>query len=388
MHYTDLDCKNKNILLLQGPMGNYFKRFKKILEALGASSVKQISFNAGDWLYSNKRVNTNYRGTFENWAMFLKTFIIAKKIQQIYLLGGDRKYHHQAKIIANELNIKIFVFEEGYIRPGWITLEENGVNGNSNLIKKYNPNVIYKKIVPRKDIENMVGLMSRNAIIYALMKNIGNKYFPNYEHHKSLNLYTRFVYGVKNIFLKIIHKKLDEKKLYPFMLSQKKFFIIPLQVHDDFQVITHSRYKNIEEFIYEAIKSFSKSDNKTDSLIFKHHPMDRGIKNYSKYVLKISSKFGVKERVICIYEAHLPTLLKKSRGCLTINSTVGLSSLFHGNPTKIMGKAMYKLSGSHFSGSLKDFWIRPSMKNHSNFLNFYNFIKIESQINDSFHIKG
>ena len=52
------------------------------------------------------------------------------------MFGDCRQYHRTAKQVAERNNIRVFAFEEGYIRPNFVTLEENGVNGNSSLINR------------------------------------------------------------------------------------------------------------------------------------------------------------------------------------------------------------------------------------------------------------
>jgi capsular polysaccharide export protein len=39
--------------------------------------------------------------------------------------------HMVAHQMARLVGVRVHVFEEGYIRPNWLTLERDGVNGNS-----------------------------------------------------------------------------------------------------------------------------------------------------------------------------------------------------------------------------------------------------------------
>ena len=182
--------------------------------------------------------------------------------------------------------------------------------------------------------------------------------------------------------------KKDKQIIKHLLQNKTNYIFIPLQVHDDFQILEHSKYNNIEEFIKEVLLSFSKTNRNDLKLLFKHHPMDRGIKNYTKYINELSSELNIGDHVISIYEGHIPTLLKNSKGCLTVNSTVGLSSLYHKVKTKVIGKAIYKLDGICYDKDLNEFWIDDNFSfDYEEFKIFYNYLKIKTQINDSFYKK-
>jgi len=42
---------------------------------------------------------------------------------------------------------------------------------------------------------------------------------------------------------------------------------------------------------------------------------------------------------------HLPTLFSHILGTITINSTVGLQTMYHNSPVKVLGKAIYDIEG-------------------------------------------
>jgi len=129
------DIKNKNILFLQGPMGNFFKQVDQKFRKQGANTYK-IALNAGDYFYSNKDNLTSFRGKPEGWQDFLHAFIVKYKIDMIFLFGDCRFYQQKAIKLSLKLDLETYVFEEGYIRPHYITLEKFGVNDYSHLSRK------------------------------------------------------------------------------------------------------------------------------------------------------------------------------------------------------------------------------------------------------------
>ena len=51
---------------------------------------------------------------------------ISRKVFHTVCAGGDSD-------LARRRSLRLHLFEEGYLRPDWITLEREGVNANSRL---------------------------------------------------------------------------------------------------------------------------------------------------------------------------------------------------------------------------------------------------------------
>ena len=69
--------KDKNILFLQGPMGNFFKKIDTVFRKKGAITYK-IGFNTGDWFFSNKDNYIPFRRKPEEWPGFIEHFLYEK----------------------------------------------------------------------------------------------------------------------------------------------------------------------------------------------------------------------------------------------------------------------------------------------------------------------
>lgn len=387
MTYNQLEIQNKNVLLLQGPMSFYFRKLRKILLENNAKSVQQISFNGGDYIFSNKKYNTNYRGSFTSWGRWLENFLFKNEIGVVFVYGGDREYHRHIRNILKKSGVKLYVLEEGYIRPNYITLEENGVNGNSTVLESFN-SLVNKRVIA-KPVDNLPSHtfeMFFFATVYSVFMKILHPFFLNYNHHKQINLYQRTVFAFKSLAYRESFKKRDQRVMSNLWKLKTKYYFVPLQVHDDFQVKTHSKYNSIESFIKEVVDSFAEHAPKKSVLVIKHHPMDRGIKEYRNFIRGLAVSLDIKERIIFIHEGSIPSILRNSVGCITINSTVGLSSIYHKVKTKVMGKSLYKLEGCHFSDSLDLFWKTPFKVDSRLFFNFYAYLKEKTQINDSFYL--
>ena len=124
----------KSVLLLQGPVGNFFSEFADFL-IKNKVNVHKINFHWGEKIFYKNKPFTFYTGKLEEWDSYLKSFIIQNKIQQVFLVGTHRPYHEIAKKVCENHNIEMYVFEEGYVRPEFITIEKNGVNSETNLFR-------------------------------------------------------------------------------------------------------------------------------------------------------------------------------------------------------------------------------------------------------------
>lgn len=120
-----------SFLFLQGVSSPFFARLAQALRAEG-QRVKSVSFNMGDTLYgSGARVY--YSARPEQLSDFYSHCFKAEHITDVVLFGDCRPVHQPAVTLAKALGIRVHVFEEGYFRPYWITLERNGVNNHSLL---------------------------------------------------------------------------------------------------------------------------------------------------------------------------------------------------------------------------------------------------------------
>jgi len=379
--------KNKNILFLQGPMGNFFKKLDTLFTQHGAKTYK-IGFNAGDSFFSNKHNYIAYRDTRENYKDFIKDFLQKQKIDKIFLFGDCRFYQKISIQVASSLGVAVFVFEEGYIRPNYITMERFGVNDFSHVSRDAN---FYKKVTVVKELNAVdVQYSQFNMVIssasYYLLSNIFKFRYPHYIHHRDFSAIKEAFFGIRSLVRKLVYPLFEKKYLTTISHElSKKYFFVPLQTYNDFQVLEHSGYKSIEKFIIEVLDSFSKTDGDI-WLIFKHHPVDRGRKNYKSFILEQARHFEVDKRVLVLHDTHLPTLLKNAKGTITINSTVGLSSLYHETPTITLGNAIYDIENLTCKGmKLDTFWYTQDSPDMELFEKYRSYLIEHTQLNGSFY---
>jgi len=163
-----------------------------------------------------------------------------------------------------------------------------------------------------------------------------------------------------------------------------RYFLVPLQVYLDAQ-LEHSRFAGIEQFIEEVVAAFATHAPPDVLLVVKQHPHDRPYSDYRSLLDSLGARHGCSERLIYVHDLHLPTLLKHTRGVITINSTVGLSALLHGAPVKVLGRAIYDVPGLTSSRSLAEFLQGPEPVDVELFEAFVRYLRESNQINGSFY---
>ncbi|EAI7933775.1 capsule biosynthesis protein [Campylobacter coli] len=378
------EFSGKTVLLLQGPVGTFFHRLA-IKMKKNKTKVFKLNFNGGDFLFypSGKRCKCDEKD-LEN---FYESFFKDKKIDAIVMYNDCRLIHAKAIKVAKGLGIGIWIFEEGYLRPYCITFEKDGVNANSSLPRDKNfylsCNILTKESI--KEIPGGFKFMAFSAFLYWLFSFLLAPFFNNKLHHRTLFPF-EFLFWFRSLYRKYLYK-LTEKKLNQKIYSlEKKYFLAILQVYNDTQIKHHYK-KSIEEFIEELILSFANHARAKSYLVFKHHPMDRGYRNYSKLINELSQKYHVEGRIFYVHDTYLPTLLKNALGCITINSTVGLSAILEGCPTKVCGNAFYNFEGLAYPKKLQFFWreAHAYKPNPNLVLNFKNYLLNTNQFNGNFY---
>lgn len=379
--------KGKNVLLLQGPMGPFFRRLARDLQWAGAQVCK-VDFCGGDWLFSPAG-SIPFRGRIEDWPEFLRQLLRERKIDVVLLFGDCRPMHRLAHEVAHWNGLEIGVFEEGYVRPDYITLERFGVNGYSLLPRS--PIFYLQTPPPAVPPARMVGrsfwYAAGWATLYYLASAILYPWFRHYQHHRPLTPLEAIPW-VRSLWRKMAYTVKEGRVLRRLTADwSDKYYFVPLQVHNDAQVRVHSRFDSVEDFIQQVMESFACHAPEYSHLVFKHHPMDRGYHNYTGFINQRAGSLGIAGRVIYIHDQHLPTLFDHALGVVVANSTVGLSALDHGLPVKACRSAIYDMEGLTFQGELDDFWHAALTESPNNelLLRFRSYLIKHTQLNGNFY---
>jgi capsular polysaccharide export protein len=330
----------------------------------------------------------HYRGSMAALPHWLEVQMRAKEIDVVLLFGDCRPIHQAAYVVATRLGLEVGVFEEGYVRPDYVTLERFGVNGYSRLTRlpeEFQTEV--PRVPPPRPVGRTYWWMVWWGFLYFTIGGLGKWLYPRYEHHRPLSILEALPW-IRSVWRKLWYRWTErgvEERLTTYFGN--RYFLLPLQVYNDAQVKVHSNLHSVEAFIEATLKSFARHAPRDCLLVFKHHPMDRGYCDYRRLIRRLARQERVASRVWYIHDQHLPTLLDHARGVVVINSTVGLQALHHGAPTMACGTAIYDLPGLTFQGELDEFWLqapqaRPDARLYQR---FRSHLIMNTQLNGSFY---
>lgn len=381
--------QSQKVLLLQGPLGGFFTQFSRWLNKQGIQTFK-INFNGGDAFFSKKmHLCFDYLDAPEKFSDWIEKFILNHQIDAVICFGDCRYYHQIAKAVAKKNSVKFFAFEEGYIRPNYITFEEDGVNFYSNFLAHIQQKQNFKQqkhTRELKDVNSSFYFMVISAITYYVFMLLGSWKYAKYQHHRMLNVWEETLFWCLSACRRLKNRLIETSRFERFMHDYKKqYFVFALQVHNDFQIRTHSELGCVQKYIDVVIKDFAQNANLKHRLVLKHHPMDRGYRHYGREIQRLSKVYGVEGRVHYFCDIHLPNLLKNCIGFITINSTTGIQALYHGVPVKVLGNALYNLPKLTHHYSLAEFWSKPQKVDMKYFKQFRAELIEYSQLNGSFY---
>lgn len=379
------EWKGKSVLLLQGPVGPYFKKLADRLGAAGAT-VHKLNFNGGDRLFF--RDGEDYVGPSEGVACRVAQLIKARGINAVALFGDCRPIHRGVGDACKATGATLYVFEEGYFRPAYITCETWGVNANSLMPRKpeaYSGDLPLLCETPPSP--HTYFWMVTWAIMYWVASWCSASY-PGYMHHRREHLWKEAGAWIRGAARKYWYRW-KERGMQEQLTGADagRFFLVPLQVHNDSQITEHSGYTDVIDFIEDVMESFSVNSPRGTLLVFKHHPMDRAYRDYTTLIKKLSRLYGVSDRVRYIHDQHLPSLLDAAIGVVVVNSTTGISAIHQGVPTKVTGRALYDIEGLTSQKRLSEFWASAAHEapDMALYERFRRTLVRDTQINENFY---
>jgi len=237
------EFRGRRVLMLQGPIGPFFSRLARDLGEAGAAVVK-VDFNGGDRLFSRSRdfeKRIDYRGSLDDWPATFEALVREHRIDTVLLFGDCRPIHVPAIQVARTLAIEIGVFEEGYLRPDFITIERGGVNNHSSLPK--DPAFYLTQTAlpptPTTPLGSTFGSAAWWGALYYTASSLGHWRYPRVRHHRTLG-WRESRFWVRSAWRKLKYR-IEERSMEQRFIgdSPSRFFLVALQTSGDAQVTVH-----------------------------------------------------------------------------------------------------------------------------------------------------
>jgi capsular polysaccharide export protein len=349
---------NRSFLFLQGMANVFFARLGAVLVQRG-HAVHRINLNGGDALFWNQPGAIDFRRRQEDWSSFLIDVLRARAVTDIILFGDCRPLHRTAIEIAKRRDVSVHVFEEGYLRPGWITCELGGVNGYSSLPRDPDYYRDAAADLPAAEIgrppQSSFFRRALQDVLYHSARIALHWRYPHYRIHAPVSPFLEYMGFIGRVPMRSRERR-RAAALMP-RLKAARFFLFPMQLESDYQLRVHSGFSaGLRPALEEVVGSFAAYAPADTLLVIKRHPLDNGMTNWGRVIERIAAEAGVAGRVVYLVTDDLDDLLRRTAGVVTINSTVGALALAMGRPLVVLGKAIYDVDGLTFQGGLDRFW--------------------------------
>ncbi len=324
--------------------------------------VSRINLHLGDRLFWRLPAR-DYRGGIDGWRKYIARFLDEHPITHLFLLGDRRPHHRIAIEEARARSAEIICSELGYLRPDWLVLERDGMGTHSRMPR--DPALI-RSLAQQYPVPDLTVCcttpfwrLAMLDVVYNVAEVLSRPLYPGYRRHAIHHPFAEYAAWLRRWILGGAERRRTAQTLTALQQQEVPTFVLPLQLSTDYQIRDHSRYPDMPAAAREILASFAAHAPKPSRLVVKVHPLDPGLTPWPKVIGEIAAQLGVANRVHCVSSGDVVVMLRRARGCVLVNSTVGISALLVGCPLKVMGSAIFDVAGLSFGGPLERFWLAP-----------------------------
>ena len=381
----------KTHLFLQGPHGPFFRKLGAALQEQGGKVIRVNSCGGDvwDWPLPHTR-RFHKKNVF--WGAWIAELMDREEVTDLHVFGDWRPLHREAVLLAKLRGLRVWAYEEGYLRPDYITMESEGVNGLSSLPKTREALAALAAKCPKPPVPRKLG----NPQVYKTWMAIGHyagtifmwPFFRHFQTHRPQSA-SHEVWGW---FLRVLsrsrRKMRSAKELKAAYRSRAPYFLFPLQLDSDSQVRRYSPYSGMKEAIACVLTSFASAAPENTHIIIRNHPLDNGLIDYATFIDSFAKACGIRERVHFVEGAKANRMMDKSIGVVVLNSTIGITALRLGKPVYCVGTAIYAMEGLAINSEqmpLDDFWQQKRAPQRDALADFERVLKTHALINGNFY---
>lgn len=379
----------RNFLFLQGPHGPFFYRLGQRLRDAGAA-VHKLGITTGDRAFWPERASfTPYRGSLEDWPAAFERLVADRGITDLALYGDTRPLHALAIGRARAVGLTVHVFEEGYLRPWWITYERGGANGHSPIMDMTLEEMRAALTAPRHDpVEppahwgDMREHIFYGAVTHGLSLLGRRGAIPP---HREIGLGREGMLYVHRMIGTPAHIIARARATAKIKRAGYPYHLVLLQLDHDASFRHHGAFASQEAFLDHVIDGFAHGAPPHHHLVMKAHPLEDGRVPQARLIRRLARGHGVSERVHYVRGGKLAYLLDSARSAVTVNSTAAQQALWRGLPVRAFGRAVYNRPELTSVQPIADFFASPTPPDRAAYADFRQFLLETSQIPGGFY---
>ncbi len=386
--------QKRAFLFLQGPHGPFFHRLGTMLRKTGAE-VWRVGFNAGDrafWFHPASYLP--YTGTAEDWRDWLRRPSEPRnRVTDIVLYGDTRPIHARPWHEAEARGLTVHVFEEGYMRPYWVTYERGGANGHSRLMQMSVAGHAGGAGAVGHGGPAAPGALGRHAPAHLLrralplVRDVAERRLPQLPPaprapgHGGIPLYLkRLLLMPFSALDRIIATARIRLGGFPYHLA-----LLQLE-HDQF-FQKHSPFSTLPEFLDLVIDGFAEGRPGASPPRLQGASAGRRARRPTPHdPAALPRRMGVADRVHYVRGGKLARLLNDARTAVTVNSTAAQQVLWRGIPLKVFGDAVYaKPEFVSDPAAVRLLRARPSRPDNRAYKDYRRYLLETSQVPGGFY---
>ncbi len=376
--------------MLQGPHGPFFRQLARQLRQTGAE-VWRVGFNRGDEIFWGKEGYLSYTGEPGDWPARCAAIFDDLKVTDLILYGDSRRIHAEAIALARHRGITVHVFEEGYLRPYWITYERGGSNGHSRLMSM--------------SLDDMRGALARSGMdqppaparwgdmrehifygaLYHFFVLTMNQRYRAFRPHRGITIAEEFRLHLRRLLLMPWHRLQRWKATWRIRTGGFPYHLVLLQLDHDASFRAHSDFTSTTDFIETCLTSFAEGAPRHHHIVFKAHPLEDERSAVSDTIREGARHRALEKRVHYVRGGKLAGLLDSARSAVTVNSTAGQQVLWRGLPLKALGRAVYNLPEFVSGQLLSEFFASPTRPDSRGYRDYRHYLLETSQIPGGFY---
>ncbi len=386
LHYSAEKSANNNdqrhFLIILGPFGRFTSALAANLKGMGAKCSRVI-LNGGDLYDWGHKNALPYRGDQQGFDQWLSRTVRREQITDVIIYGDAHPYCVAAKQVAASLGLSLWVMEQGYFRPFWVTLEQGGVNGNSGLPR--NPEYYLRMAATQAEpidtwLPPLTPRAVRNIFRYHAAAILASAVFPRFRMPYRHGVMSQLGGHARRYLGQKLFRARHAADVARALAGEGPLFVVILQRPGDSQLVTHSPFETVAEFIGHVIGNFAAHAPADARLLFKSHPLDHGLEQHRREITMAAARHGLADRVFFSDAGDLNKLIPHMDGAVTVNSTAGLAMIAHGVPTVVLGEAIYDMSGLTHRAPLALFWTAREVPDPQLYAAFRKVVIAQTQI--------
>ncbi|KPQ17397.1 MAG: capsular polysaccharide export protein [Rhodobacteraceae bacterium HLUCCO18] len=378
-------------LFLQGPHGPFFWQLSHALRRSGARTLR-VGFNRGDdAFWPDRQSYIAQTAPLSGWEETVGGIMTSRGVTDLVVYGDTRPVHATAIAQARRRGITVHVFEEGYLRPYWVTYERGGANGNSPVMAT-SVDQMRRALggvdMDLPDAPARWGALREHVFYGALYHGIvlvANRHYAAVRPHRALSVRQEFRLYLKRLALMGWHWLDRLAATRRILRGGYPYHLALLQLEHDASFRDHGPFASQADFVDTVIDGFASGAPPHHHLVFKAHPLEDGRTPLRAAIRRSADQHGIAPRVHFVRGGKLAPLLDAARSAVTVNSTAAQQALWRGLPLKCFGAAVYDKPEFVSDQPLAAFFRDPGRPDSAAYRKFRHYLLQTSQLPGSFY---